>query len=332
VAALVGVFVGCGKPDVASTSVAAPRTDQHTRTVACRDGAITWTAELVDVDAEHVRIAGVVGPFDGAWTVVTTAPGTRLREDLTADVAALRTHELRLDREPRLVSPDQRCTLYLSPVTNPDARAVMVVGDSLAAGLVATNEGRTALLDDASDRGLHVMVDGQSGAPWAPVEGPDGTMHDELRGASSRSGVFAVVVVLGANDAILAAFGSGSGRDEQRARTDVAIGSAMELLRDVPCVIVTTPPDRPIDAFGLDESYAAEAQRVGDRLRELTSADGRVVVADFAEHSRDRHRPDGTTGDWFTGDDLHPNEEGTAALRTLLLDSVERCPSPARSR
>jgi hypothetical protein len=97
------------------------------------------------------------------------------------------------------------------------------------------------------------------------------------------------------------------------------------------CVIITTPPDAAISTFGLEDDYAREAQRIGAFLRDIAQRDAGIIIADFAELARPHHLADGTPGDWYAADDdLHPNPEGTAALRTLLLDAAQRCDTSDR--
>jgi lysophospholipase L1-like esterase len=329
VVAFIATLAGCTTADDPPTTAEAP---PPARIVRCVDDGLTWRASVTDstgaaIPSVRIDSLDATGaPADDAWTIVTTDPETRERvEDPTAaDDAHGRT--LTLDRSPRVVSPDGRCTLYLSPPAPPPAGTVAIVGDSLAAGIVASIDDRASLEDDARARGLGVLVDGQSGAPWADIDGTGGVMLDEIRGAASIDDVLAVVVVLGANDAILAAFPAGDARAAQQARTDEAIEAGMRILRDVGCVVITTPPDHPIRNFDLGESYALEARRVGEVLRALVERDDRLVLADFAALSRSHHLPDGTTGDWFSGDDeLHPNAEGTEALRATILDAVLGC-------
>jgi lysophospholipase L1-like esterase len=347
VAALVVTLAGCGGSDVAPTEATAAPPDRIAR---CVDGDVTWRVRVTDVDdaaigavrigeldaatvgASTVDAATVGASTDRVWTIVTTNPDTRERieEPITAGDASGRA--LAVDGVPRLVSPDGRCTVYLAPLRRspsapPAATPVAIVGDSLAAGLVASSEARDALDADAEARGLAVLVDGQSGVPLADIDGTGGVMLDELRGAASIDGVHAVAIVLGANDAILAAFPDGEAKVAQRQRTDDAIRAAMDALEDVACVVVTTPPDRPIRNFDLGESYAVEARRVGEMLRSLVAHDDRLVLADFAGLSRSHHLTDGEPGDWFSGDDeLHPNAEGVRALRAMILDALLRCP------
>jgi lysophospholipase L1-like esterase len=333
-AALAALLAGCGDTDEPPAATATSAGSEG-RTTRCLDEGVEWRATVTDltegaVPSVRIDALDAVGaPWDDPWTVVTTDPSTRERLEEAGDVDTTIGRVVAVDRAPRLLSPGGRCTLYLAPIDAATTR-VAIVGDSIAAALVATSADRESLAQDVQARDLGVLVDGQSGAPWADIDGTGGVMLDELRGAASIEDVHVVVVVLGANDGILAAFPNGGEKVAQQQRTDDAIGVGMAIFDDVGCVVVTTPPDHPIRNFALGDDYAREARRVGDVLRALVATDDRLVLADFAELSRSHHLDDDTVGDWFSGDDeLHPNVDGVAALRTLVLDAVEQCPAVA---
>ena len=95
------------------------------------------------------------------------------------------------------------------------------------------------------------------------------------------------------------------------------------------CVVVATPPDLAINNFATREFFAAESVRIGNVLREHASTSPNVELADFAALSRSHHLADDDPADWFSGDDeLHPNTAGMDAFQLLVLDAVNRCPSP----
>jgi hypothetical protein len=302
------------------------------RSARCDDGSATWTATLADDPAAAtVSIEQVVASTEWRdsrpWLLVTTNVETRARveEDLRADAAF--PVEVPLDHAPRLVSPDRRCTIYLVPPGPPGQASLVVVGDSLAAGLVATADERAAFRAEASERDLWLVVDGQSGAPWTPLDDEGANLEDELRGARAFGDDVTVATVIGANDAIVVALTPEPERAAQRQRTDQVIATFVDAARrEGRCVVMTTPPDLAIAVFGLGDRYAAEAVRVGDVLRDHGRRDPGVMIVDFAEVSRAHHLPAGAAGDWFDeGDELHPNRAGHVALRTMLLDAAERC-------
>ena len=340
--ALIAIEVtsGCGleREPPAGATAAVPDAASAERTIGCTDGTRTWRATVTEDRAPaRVRVRALhpaAGTDGGAqWSLVTTPPGTEQRRAraLSADALVAGGPGVGLDvaDAPRLLSPDRRCTIYLVPAAPPGTTSFVVVGDSLAAGMVATEPAHAQLRSDAAARGLALLVDGQSGAPWSGLTVEGENLDDELRGALSVERTGVVATVIGANDAILAALAPTQSRQAQRDRTDAAVRTAVDLVRrQGRCLVVTTPPDVPIENFSLGETYAEESRRVGDVLRAFGAADPGVVVVDFAAVSRPHHLPDGAAADWFGDDDqLHPNPAGAAALAALLLDAADRCPT-----
>jgi lysophospholipase L1-like esterase len=253
-------------------------------------------------------------PVDGsAWVF------TPLR---AADAAGT---ELLLAEAPRVVTPDRRCTLYLTAfaTATSDDRRVMIIGDSIAHALAPDASARASLEATFNIRHMRVAVDGQSGLPWFFQS--DGTdMRDEFRGVEELD-PDVIAVSLGTNDALLAAlYPDDAERRVTRDLTATAIATILaELATTRACVVLITPPDAPTTQFNAGTGYASESRRLGAVLRSFAAVYPRVRIADFAASSRAHH--DGGDG-WFTADELHPNATGVQALASVLLDAIATCP------
>ena len=138
---------------------------------------------------------------------------------------------------------------------------------------------------------MYVVVDGQSGAPWMPLEDEGANLEDELRGAQARSTRTRARhrdrserrdprgAVLRGGPTVGA--GPHRGRGHSRPSTRAAGGR--------PLLIVTTPPDAAISNFGLKQSLR---RRVTPPRRPAPLVGARepgIVVADFARVVCRRH-------------------------------------------
>src|SRR3954469_24262216 len=106
-------------------------------THGCSSDGSTWSAV---VEARPGGASGSVVSVDGPgssddWTLMQ-ADDERIDEELPLDRAQL-PRAIRWRDRPRLITPGGACTIYLLPPDRSSGRPVLVVGDSVAAGLVA---------------------------------------------------------------------------------------------------------------------------------------------------------------------------------------------------
>ncbi len=120
---------------------------------------------------------------------------------------------------PYITTPNGRCSLFLVGYgyeleNNPNAKGLVLIGDSNAWGQVSTFPKKIALIDELKDvgDGWRFKAAAISGMPWAQFENATikgGNQHDELRGLltpNMGNDTNAVVYNLGMNDGIWGLF------------------------------------------------------------------------------------------------------------------------------
>jgi lysophospholipase L1-like esterase len=260
-------------------------------------------------------------------------------------LAGLAGVPLSVAQDPRYVTPDGQCTVYLVPFVAGTAGAdnrVAVVGDSLVAQLSSPRtvlgltdgdpSGAGALLQRLG-AGHEVEIEGQPGRRWtarpdppSALEGADATLRDELRGLRSAR---ATVVALGTNDAGWVALASGPDQFEQRlawvlTRLEATLD---ELAGQARCTVLATVAGRGRTYAGSAPGrYERATGRINALLRERATArpDDRLHLLDWARvadpHGRDDPEP------WFGRDTIHLDRAGLTAYADALARGISLCP------
>ena len=230
---------------------------------------------------------------------------------------------------PRLVTPNGRCTIYLRPYSfTPDGRRTGIVGDSITYNASKTLMQKAHFARLAYAQGMRLEVDAFPGRTWLSngrIRATD--MVDEIRGLEGVR-TRTVVAALGTNDAIYTAGERDSGaRHRRRVDTLWALTQGVKETAARSCLVLVTPADYPAAVFGLHERYAREARTIGNRMRYLAGVPhDNIKLLDWAEMSRDHHKPDGTPDDWFPdGDDVHLNGTGQHVYVHALTAAADRC-------
>ncbi|MGR8010315.1 SGNH/GDSL hydrolase family protein [Streptomyces hypolithicus] len=182
--------------------------------------------------------------------------------------------------------------------------AVVVIGDSITDGVTSTAGANRRWPDVLADR-----LDGRYGVLNAGISGnrllKDGGGQSALtrfdRDVLSRSGVKAVVIVLGINDILRTPHETNAAR----------ITGAMEQLarqartRGLRVVGATLMP------FGGTRSFSPQLEAVRDTVNEAVRTRGIFdAVVDFDQALRDPYAPDRLLPAYDSGDHLHPSDAG----------------------
>jgi lysophospholipase L1-like esterase len=210
---------------------------------------------------------------------------------------------------------------------------IAVVGDSIFRGV---SDGLTSGALRAETAGTTWDIDAESGFGWG-ASGPDWPLSVVLGSWAVRHASSLVarhpdtlVVELGANDALRAAFAVARGEPglAQRIRAGVAtnVGRVLERTRGrTRCVVLVTLPTRPTTLFGAGALYARQATLVNSMLRRVAAGRKAVAVADWARVSTGHYHMDGSLGNWFESDGVHLITEGQSALLTLVQRTATAC-------
>jgi lysophospholipase L1-like esterase len=242
-------------------------------------------------------------------------------------------------QDPRFVTPDGACSVYLAPFVSGmagDRNAVAVIGDSLVAQLYASEDGTATgtgiLLNRLTTAGDRAEIAGQGGRRWTikpnlepGLEAADASMLDEIRGLrEARS----VVVALGTNDAGWVALAPNQEQYELRlAWVLMHLASILDELRDHGhCTVLATMATRNKSYLGsLPGRFDAAATRINDYLRQRADADpnDRLRLWDWAVHA-DGH---GTLDPdpWFGSDTIHLKQAGLAPYADELTSAAALC-------
>lgn len=253
-------------------------------------------------------------------------------------LATLAAVPMTVHQDPRFVTPDGACSVYLAPFISGTAGTdtVAVVGDSLLGQLSASEDGTATgagwLLRRLTAAGDRVEIAGQGGRRWtitpdvAPgLEQAEASMQDELRGLRDAR---AVVVALGTNDAGWVARAPDQEQYALRlAWTLLHLGPMLDELRDHGhCTVLLTMAQR--NKSYVDTApgrFDAVATRINDYLRRRANADpdDGLKLADWAALA-DSHG----TGDpqpWFGPDTIHLNLAGQAPYADALTRAAALC-------
>jgi lysophospholipase L1-like esterase len=235
---------------------------------------------------------------------------------------------------PRIVTPDNRCTIYLRPFPygDPLNRKLAIVGDSLTYGFSKTWEQRSNLSKYFSNFGWRFDLDAFPGRTlFASPEFEnerERDMRDEIRGLVS-SNPDAVVINLGTNDAVIAA--GAIFREEQPLHDDIRrrmlddlVGAIFDIGKDARCIVLVTPSDYRTPWFGLGQLYETEAKYVGNLMRFFASwsNNDKVILVDWAEIARPHH---GGPDSWFAADELHLSPVGSLHMINLIGQALRTC-------
>jgi lysophospholipase L1-like esterase len=210
---------------------------------------------------------------------------------------------------------------------------IAVVGDSVFRGV---GDGLTTGALGPAAAGTTWDIDAQSGFGWG-ASGPDWPLS-VVQGswAVSHASTLlagrpdALVVELGANDALRAAFAVARREPEfpRQIRAGVATNVRRVLERargQTRCVVFVTAPTQPTTLFGAGALYAQQATLVNSTLRRVAAGHKAVAVADWARVSAGHHQSDGAAGNWFQPDGVHLVTEGQRALVTLVQRTATAC-------
>jgi lysophospholipase L1-like esterase len=244
-------------------------------------------------------------------------------------------------QDPRFVTPDGSCTVYLAPFGSGTAstrHAVAVVGDSLVVQVFRSEDGTETgpgwLISRLTRAGAQAEIAGQDGRRWtikpdigSHLEEAEASMFDEIRGLrEARS----VVIALGTNDAGWVALAPDQEQYELRlAWVLLHLVPILDELRDHGhCTVLATMATRNKTYINTAPGrFDAVATRINDYLRQRagTQADphDRLRLWDWAAQA-DWH---GTTDPqpWFDTDTIHLNPAGHAAYADGLASAATLC-------
>jgi lysophospholipase L1-like esterase len=275
-------------------------------------------------------------------TVAETATASK-KEDWKrlGSLSTLAAIPMTVRQDPRYVTPDGACSVYLAPFVSGTAgerNSVAVIGDSLVAQLYASEDGTATgtgfMLNRLVAAGDRAEIAGQGGRRWTirPSEestliAADASMLDEIRGLrEARS----VVIALGTNDAGWVALASNREQYELRlAWVLLHLAPILDELRDHGhCTVLTTMATRNKNYVNTQPGvFDGVATRINSYLRERTEAASdpkdRLRLWDWAGEA-DRH---GTTDPdpWFGPDTIHLTPEGRAAYADELAAAADQC-------
>jgi lysophospholipase L1-like esterase len=217
--------------------------------------------------------------------------------------------------------------------TEPSARTVVVIGDSITDGAAASLDSDSRWPDFLAARfaplGVAVVNAGISGARLLS----DGMGVNALarldRDVLAQPGVCSVIVMLGIND--IAWPGTTFAQDAQRPSFDSLTAGYRQLVeqahaRGVRVIGATlTPFEGALPGTPLDNYYQPDKdilrQQVNDWIRHSGVFD---AVIDFDAALRDPTRPTRLAARYDSGDHLHPGDEGNRAMAEFVdLESVQ---------
>lgn len=231
-----------------------------------------------------------------------------------------------------------------STVPHADPR-IAVLGDSISA--ILARDIRTPGFKGHPNT-ANWTIDGKSGAGWGdgeiasgqwPLSVTQGSWVARSLRALGKDRPAAIVIELGANDALRADFAvatsNATALADRHDGTESNIKSDVSLARTLAsCVVLVTPTTYPTQVFGpgtpqTEKLFAPQALRVDDLLRQQASRGphGSVAIANWGEVSASHHLPSRDAGNWFSSDELHPNFAGERALASLISRTVGQCPS-----
>ncbi len=311
-------------------SAAGPiRWDARYEPVRLADGAAAIRILEAGRATARDAITTVAGAWDIAWSTGGTGPLATARATLSAGSG--RTIDA---SAANLLSPDGNCSLYLS-IRGPTNRVIGVIGDSVFASIGHQLQPESLLLSTLPAATWEIRATSGFGwgasAPIWPLQTVTGTWAIGLARGILAQNPSALVVELGANDAMRATFADGEENPGLAAAVRDGVSSDVDqLLQEsagagVSCVVLVTAPEHLTTLFGAGARYALEAERVNQVIRsDAAAAGGTVKIADWATLSQTHHEgPD----DWFLPDDIHPNRTGESALVGIVQTSIRSCPS-----
>jgi lysophospholipase L1-like esterase len=232
-----------------------------------------------------------------------------------------------------LVAPDGACTLFIPSPAPAAQHTVAVIGDSVFAN--AADAVGIAGLDASSVSQWQIVA--RSGFGWgaSPTAWPLGATHGTwaiglARGLISEH-VGALIIELGANDALRAAFAEATNNSTLLGAIRLGVSETVrqvlqEATARLSCVVLVTAPAHPSGLFGSGTLYSAQALAINEILRETAARAGPGVrVADWAAWSASHHGPS-VDGGWFLpDDDVHLNPAGSRALVGLVRSELDTC-------
>ncbi len=214
---------------------------------------------------------------------------------------------------------------------------ISFIGDSIASSLAK------ALRNPGFDgpTGVTWGITAQPGAGWGEGENTQGNWPlSVVQGSSAARRVraaakgqpSAIVIELGTNDALRAAFASSLNNEPQLVAridgTDNSIRSVVQLASSLSsCVVLVSPSSHPTTVFGVERYYSAMALQVRETLTKEVSRSPHhmVLLADWTILSSTHHLETGSPENWFTADGLHPDTFGLRALANLIVRTAKSC-------
>ena len=243
-------------------------------------------------------------------------------------------------QDPRFVTPDGACSVYLAPFRSGTAghnNTVAVVGDSLVAQLYDSGDGTPAstgpLLDRLVAAGDRGEISGQGGRRWGvkpdgltPLEQADSVLIDEMRGLrEARS----MVVALGTNDAGWVAHAPDQEQYELRlAWAMTHLAAVVDELHDHGhCTVLVTMASRnkSYGAGGDPALFEPAARAMNDYLRQRANADphDRLKLWDWGPHADPHGHSD--PDPWFGSDTIHLKASGLPHYADELAAAAAQC-------
>lgn len=258
-------------------------------------------------------------------------------------LAVLATVPMSVRQDPRFVTPDGSCSVYLVPFVSGTDRAgdrntVAVVGDSLVGQLYASEDGTATgagwLTNRLVSAGQRAEIAGQGGRRWtilpnvgSGLESAEASMLDEIRGLR---GARSVVIALGTNDAGWVASAVDQEQYELRESWVILhLATILDELRDHGrCTVLVTMATRNKRYIASAPGrFDAAATRINDYLRERADAStdphDRLRLWDWATQA-DSH----TTTDpqpWFGRDTIHLSQAGYGRYADALTSAAKLC-------
>jgi lysophospholipase L1-like esterase len=302
-------------------------------------GPVEWTARYESVARpDHVPALRMLGAGEQSKNgVLAPTPGTGSPRGAGTRTRRVTTQTLPTETfdasAVRLLSPDDNCSLDLTTGSASDHR-VDLIGDSVFARIQKGVETAGSTLRTSAARNWAITA--TSGFGWS-ASGPTwplattGTWAIGLARGFFTSHPTAVVVELGADDALRAVFADVTGTPLVAAAIRDAVSSNVEELIDesrsagVPCTVLVTAPAHSTTVYGAGIRYSSEARQIDQVIKtKAAAASDRVVVADWETLSSSHH---GGAQNWFLVDNVHPNVRGEMALIGLIQRSLQSCPT-----
>jgi lysophospholipase L1-like esterase len=307
------------------------------------DGGARWAARyslIETLSPPLVRFSAVGGPGPGVlgshtsrpWMLTWIPSGSDQPVTVAATAAALSGRVVQ-DAGASLVAPDGACTRFIPSPAPAAQHTVAVIGDSVFAN--AADAVGIAGLDLSSVSQWQIVA--RSGFGWgaSPTAWPLGATHGTwaiglARGLISDH-VGALVIELGANDALRAAFAEATNNSTLLGAIRLGVSETVtqvlqEATARLSCVVLVTAPAHPRGLFGSGTLYSAQALAINEILRDTAARAGPGVrVADWAARSASHHGPS-VDGGWFLpDDDVHLNPAGSRALVRLVRSELDTC-------